>query len=89
MKAILINTILTLLLFFLTTPSIIMNLLNQANYKKAVEELHVSHTVAMYNVSYIIHDPLISITNLAQYVSDHTWPLPTLLQLSPQIEIFC
>lgn len=40
MKAILINTILTLLLFFLTTPSIIMNLLNQANYKKAVEELH-------------------------------------------------
>ena len=43
MKAICVNFLLFLLLFFFTTPSLVLNLLNQGGYKKAVAELHVSH----------------------------------------------
>jgi hypothetical protein len=39
-KAITINFLLFVLLFFLTTPSIIMNLINQGEYKKAISSLH-------------------------------------------------
>lgn len=53
MKALLINFWLFVLLFFMTTPSIIMNLLNEINYKKALEELHVRITNVIMHVSII------------------------------------
>ncbi|XP_029637641.1 CSC1-like protein 2 isoform X2 [Octopus sinensis] len=40
LRVILINTVLTVLLFFLTTPAIIMNQLNEINYQKAFHDLH-------------------------------------------------
>ena len=42
MRAICINFWIVILLFFLTTPSMFLNLLNEGGYKKAVEEVHVS-----------------------------------------------
>ncbi|XP_064621129.1 calcium permeable stress-gated cation channel 1-like [Lineus longissimus] len=39
-KAIVINLVLTILLFFLTTPSIIMNSLDEIKYKKELEQTH-------------------------------------------------
>lgn len=40
LRALVINTCLLILLFFLTTPAIIMNQLNEINYQKAFAELH-------------------------------------------------
>ncbi|XP_048246055.1 CSC1-like protein 2 isoform X2 [Haliotis rufescens] len=40
LRAILINTILLFLLFFLTTPAILVNVMDQFNYQKAFEDLH-------------------------------------------------
>ncbi|CAH1793257.1 unnamed protein product [Owenia fusiformis] len=44
-RAVIVNCILVVLLFFLTTPSILMNLLDQWNYKKALNDLHSAFIV--------------------------------------------
>ncbi|CAD5112595.1 DgyrCDS1808 [Dimorphilus gyrociliatus] len=47
-KAFFINALLFILLFFLTTPSIVLNLLNEGNYyKSALDKLH-SHLLAQF-----------------------------------------
>ncbi len=55
LKAISINFFCFVLLFFLTTPSIVMNLINQGDYKKAIEEMHVSRI-------YLVNLPLRAIS---------------------------